>query len=413
MLPKNNYKITEELIFNNTIKSINDKKYKLTIMKSFDFSSKYQSNSVVVHNNLDSSYRFFIKGSPEKIIPLCIQESLPQDIDGVLLNKNYEGFRIFACATKPLRDNISEHGIYREKYEKDLIFLGLILFKNKLKKDTKHIIGKLKDSECEIVIATGDNPFNTISVAQECEIINKEQNIFFIKLEKTYKKVDKLSWYNLTKKIADQNKITTNFDKLINSTGTSNYNIDCLLKEINEEKNSIICITGEAFNYIVKRRKNTNINEDEKTIFQKIANSISQKGKIFSRMESKDKVTLVKFLKENKSNIVAMCSDGAHDCGTLLAADIGISISNLKDSNITSHFYSYQDSISCIETILKNGRACFENCLIIFKFIIIYAACQNLSTILFYIIKTDGFDDKLFYIIDIVIVLVPSLLASK
>lgn len=130
MLPKNNYKITEELIFNNTIKSINDKRYKLTIMKSFDFSSKYHSNSVVIHNNLDSSYRFFIKGSPEKIIPLCIQESLPQDIDGVLLNKNYEGFRIFACATKPLRDNISEHGIYREKYEKDLIFLGLILFKN-------------------------------------------------------------------------------------------------------------------------------------------------------------------------------------------------------------------------------------------------------------------------------------------
>ena len=64
-------------------------------------------------------------------------------------------------------------------------FLGLIIFRNKLKKDTKDIISKFSNSGIKIVISTGDNSFTTISVATECEIINKIDPILIFDFQDT------------------------------------------------------------------------------------------------------------------------------------------------------------------------------------------------------------------------------------
>ena len=188
------------------------KRYKLTVIKRYNFSSKFQSNSVIVRNNLDSSYRFFIKGAPEKIIHICNQNTLPYKFFEKLLEHTQSGYRVLACATKSITeltylDNMND----RTFFENDLIFLGFIVFKNKLKKDSKQIIDKLKKTNLKLMIATGDNPFTSISVAQESGLVDPNKDIYFCNLEKKKdSNEEKLHWYNVNiKKENFLNKIST------------------------------------------------------------------------------------------------------------------------------------------------------------------------------------------------------------
>jgi cation-transporting P-type ATPase 13A2 len=60
------------------------KNYQIALIRRFDFSSKLQRMSVIVKNFLDSSFRSYVKGSPEKIRELCRPGSLPSNFDEVL-----------------------------------------------------------------------------------------------------------------------------------------------------------------------------------------------------------------------------------------------------------------------------------------------------------------------------------------
>ena len=109
-----------------------------------------------------------------------------------------------------------------------------------------------------------------------------------------------------------------------------------------------------------------------------------------------------------------MCGDGANDCGALLSSDIGISISHKRNQNkITAHFYSNDDSIKCLVTILRNGRACYENSVIIFKFMILNGIIQNCSILLFFSIGSSDFSTYQYLFQDCFTVLISCLLASK
>jgi cation-transporting ATPase 13A3/4/5 len=187
------------MIFSDLIKTETKNRYKLTIVRRFDFSSKFQSNSVIVKNNLDESYRYFIKGAPEKIIQICNPETLPHRFSEELFQHTQNGYRVLACATKPLPDS-DDYSEFEDRnhFENDLIFLGFVVFKNKLKRDTKHIIGKLKESNINLIMATGDNPFTSISVSQECGLVESNKEIYFCNLEKDKDKdEEKLKWYNV------------------------------------------------------------------------------------------------------------------------------------------------------------------------------------------------------------------------
>jgi magnesium-transporting ATPase (P-type) len=152
--------------------------------------------------------------------------------------------------------------------------------------------------------------------------------------------------------------------------------------------------------------------KNNEEIYRDLIKEIDKKGKIFYRMNPFNKVDLVNFFKEERTNIVAMCGDGANDCGALLSSDVGISIGHREGYNITSHFFSSEESISCIETIIKNGRACYENNIILFKYMVLYAMIQMMNTINLYLIFSDfEFINYLFQ--DFFLTLLPCLLASK
>lgn len=67
--------------------------------------------------------------------------------------------------------------------KKDLIFLGFIILRNKLKDDTSFYMSKIIESNVDLIISTGDNVFTSISVARECYMIEKKSHLRMIDLK--------------------------------------------------------------------------------------------------------------------------------------------------------------------------------------------------------------------------------------
>jgi|SRR5437667_3621394 len=92
----------------------------------------------------------------------------------------HHGYRVIALAAKSL-PKISlkrAHRMKRQEAESELVFLGFIIFENKLKPSTRGVLKNLGDAKIRRVMCTGDNILTAISVARECELVSKEGYVF-------------------------------------------------------------------------------------------------------------------------------------------------------------------------------------------------------------------------------------------
>jgi cation-transporting ATPase 13A3/4/5 len=122
------------------------------------------------------------------------------------------------------------------------------------------------------------------------------------------------------------------------------------------------------------------------------------------------KSNLISFLQSYNNNIVAMCGDGANDCRAFMTSDIGIAINQSTTSTLISHFYTSKDSITCVITIISNGRACFENKIISIKFMILYSIIQ-ITSVLFLNIESQSMNDHQYLFTDLFFILIPMIIA--
>lgn len=154
----------------------------LGIIQSFDFVSKLRRMSVLVKSQTDKSkVRVFVKGAPEVMPEVCDVSTFPSDYEEQLHYYTHRGYRVIACATKTYKDissdNLRQH-YSRSEVESGLTFLGFIVFENKLKPTTTAAIEQLNEAEIRTVMCTGDNVLTAISVAKECQIVQKDTPIF-------------------------------------------------------------------------------------------------------------------------------------------------------------------------------------------------------------------------------------------
>lgn len=92
----------------------------------------------------------------------------------------HHGYRVIALAAKSL-PNISPRRaqrMQRQEAEAELVFLGFIVFENKLKPSTPGVLTQLRDARIRRVMCTGDNILTAISVARECELVSQEGYVF-------------------------------------------------------------------------------------------------------------------------------------------------------------------------------------------------------------------------------------------
>ncbi|CRG97939.1 cation-transporting ATPase 1, putative [Plasmodium gallinaceum] len=197
------------------------------ILKKFEFNSNLQRMSVIVKNVENEKHYLFCKGSPEKIKELCLKNKIPDDYDDILQKYAKLGMRIISLSYKELDSyNHNILNITRNSLEKNLSFLGFLIFANKLKNSAYDIINNLKSSGCHCIMSTGDNILTSISVAKQCGIINENIESIIIGDVRTVKKKKKIVWYvdkndNIFK---NENINLENKKKIINDKGIDNNN---------------------------------------------------------------------------------------------------------------------------------------------------------------------------------------------
>ena len=59
---------------------------------------------VVVRKHIDNTFRSFIKGSPEKLLELCIAETIPKNFNQILDENTKKGYRVIGLGAKILPD---------------------------------------------------------------------------------------------------------------------------------------------------------------------------------------------------------------------------------------------------------------------------------------------------------------------
>jgi len=101
-------------------------------------------------------------------------------------------------------------------------------------------------------------------------------------------------------------------------------------------------------------------------------------------MSPDDKAMLIELLQDTMKTQIGMCGDGANDCGALKQADFGISLSE-AEASIAAPFTSKIQDISCVITLLREGRAALTTTFQAFKFIELYSMIQFFSVTILYL----------------------------
>mmetsp|Transcript_2153 Transcript_2153/g.2012 ORF Transcript_2153/g.2012 Transcript_2153/m.2012 type:complete len:248 (-) Transcript_2153:324-1067(-) len=109
---------------------------------------------------------------------------------------------------------------------------------------------------------------------------------------------------------------------------------------------------------------------------------VLEKCRVFARMSPEHKTLLVERI-QKLGYLIGMCGDGANDCGALKSADIGISLSE-KEASIAAPFTSQISDISCVITVLKEGRCALTTSTQCFKFMFLYSTIQFITVSMLY-----------------------------
>lgn len=120
------------------------------------------------------------------------------------------------------------------------------------------------------------------------------------------------------------------------------------------------------------------------------------RGTVFARMSPDNKQALISELQE-LGYYVAMCGDGANDCGALKAAHTGISLSE-AESSVASPFTSKNPTIACVPNVIKEGRCALVTTVAIFKYMAAYSLVQFASVLTLYSIDSNLTDIEFLYI---------------
>ncbi|KER31612.1 hypothetical protein T265_02127 [Opisthorchis viverrini] len=120
------------------------------------------------------------------------------------------------------------------------------------------------------------------------------------------------------------------------------------------------------------------------------------KGTVFARFSPDQKTQLIEAL-QSVGYFVAMCGDGANDCGALKAAHAGISLSE-AEASVASPFTSKQQNIGCVPTLVREGRCALVTSFGTFKFMCGYSLVQFFTTLLLYTIGSNITDPQFLFI---------------
>ncbi|KAJ5501698.1 ATPase P-type K/Mg/Cd/Cu/Zn/Na/Ca/Na/H-transporter [Penicillium expansum] len=353
----------------------------LGVLRSFEFVSNLRRASVVVRKFGDNGANFFVKGAPESIKDICIPGTLPSDYEDLLNYYTHKGYRVIACASKYERKLswMKVQKMSRTDAESNLEFLGFIIFENKLKPSTAGVISELNEAGIRNVMCTGDNILTAISVARECNMLGRDELCFiphFIEAPGLSSKTS-LIW-----ECVDNSDLQLDPRTLL-PINTAETDLSIPGNTLIEREYSV-AVTGDAFRWLVDFGNEDVLNKCLPVM------SPDEKHELVEKLQSID-------------YCCGFCGDGANDCGALKAADVGISLSD-AEASVAAPFTSRLFEISCVPTVIREGRAALVTSFSCFKFMSLYSAIQFCSVSFLYT-SGSNLGDFQFLFIDLVLIM--------
>lgn len=377
------------------------------ILRQFPFSSSLQRMSVISRVLGASKFKVYCKGSPEMIMSLSLPQSIPPEFHSILEEYTQQGYRVLAVGTKTLSGSyVKIQRMQREDVECALQFIGLVIMENRLKPETTGVIRELRSAHVRTIMVTGDNIQTAMSVARDCGMIPACRSIIVVhgvpavagqspQIYFTQSQADAAIangggdasyMTNMTNSNSLQSLATIESGSVVfiedpsgspTQLGNGDVKLDMFGKEF------CFAITGRTWSII-------------KHHFPELIPRIVTRGAVFARMSPDQKQQLVQEL-QGLGYYVAMCGDGANDCGALKAAHTGISLSE-AESSVASPFTSKVANISCVPTVIREGRAALVTSFGIFKYMAAYSLCQFVSVMILYSIDSNLTDMQYLYI---------------
>ncbi|OQV16942.1 putative cation-transporting ATPase 13A3 [Hypsibius exemplaris] len=347
------------------------------IIRDFPFASNLQRMSTIVRRLGDPHFAYFVKGAPEKLVTLCRPDTVPEDFVEKLESFTRRGDRVLAVAWKSLEDMklVQIHKVQREELDCNLLFVGFVVMENRLKVDTNAVLDEIHKAEIRVVMVTGDNIYTAISVARESGMVKLWDDVQVVNGG-----ASTVTWSH-----SESISVGSNHDGLFDPSPKTHPTVVKL-------PTNHLAISGDSFLAV-------------KNHHPEVLKKLLAQGTIFARMSPTDKERLVEEF-QKAGFYVAMCGDGANDCGALKAAHAGVSLSE-SEAAAAAPFTSTAASIRCVPEIIKEGRAALVTSFGIFKYMAGYSLTQFFTVILLYSIATN-FSDLQFLYTDIFQVLILS-----
>ncbi|XP_052127712.1 polyamine-transporting ATPase 13A3 isoform X3 [Frankliniella occidentalis] len=325
--------------------------YEVGIMRQFPFSSTVQCMSVVVRTLGAHNMAMYTKGAPEKIVNICLPETVPENFSQVLSEFTSSGYRVIALAHKPLESKLTwpkVQRVKREQIEKDMHLVGLLIMQNSLKPETTPVIHQLQSANIRTVMITGDNLMTAVSVSRDCGMISRIESVLI-----------------LSASAPDPGR-------------NGNVSLQCLHGD--PPPIEVLWSSGGAatFHLALDGRTWAVI----RTHFPELLPTVITQGTVFARMAPDQKTQLVEQLMA-MDYVVAMCGDGANDVGALKAAHIGVSLSE-AEASVAAPFTSREVNINCVLHLIREGRCALTTSFETFKYMAMYSLIQFITVLILY-----------------------------
>ena len=110
-------------VLNSTMFVKQQGKRKLKTLEVFKFDHHTMTMSVVVEDLVNSTKVVYAKGAPEKLLKLCLPETIPPNMERQIMQYSLLGNYVLALSTKRFNGTTTGR-ISRQETEKDLTFSG-------------------------------------------------------------------------------------------------------------------------------------------------------------------------------------------------------------------------------------------------------------------------------------------------
>ncbi|EFX79100.1 hypothetical protein DAPPUDRAFT_53014, partial [Daphnia pulex] len=306
----------------------------LGIVRQFPFSSSLQRMSVVVRTLGSANMELLCKGSPEMIRTLCLSTSVPDNFAKVLRSYTMRGFRVLALAHRVLDRRLTWHQMHRMKRE--------------------HMENN-----------SSDNLLTAINVGRDCDMLPVGEKVILV----TASSPKGTAPASITYSLAEMYETEIEESGVMSSSESDAIGLDS--KHLTPRLH--LALGGKTLDVIRKH-------------FPQLLQRILVRATILARMTPDQKTKVVEEFQE-LGYAVGFCGDGANDCGALKAAHVGISLSD-AEASVAAPFTARAGNISCVPTIIREGRCALVTSFGVFKYMALYSLIQFISVLILYSLRT-------------------------